>query len=146
MHWTPAFAGVTRDVSEISTYLWNATLVTVGVWLIMKKGNLFSSIPDRLAREFFETLVDSGRVKIEMIVSDSHASPGGSWYDQDDNEWVMVFKGSAALRFEGEDELTVLKPGDWVDIPAHVRHRVEWTDTEEKTVWVAVFYDGEQFL
>ncbi|SPF31961.1 Phosphoribosylaminoimidazole carboxylase ATPase subunit [Syntrophobacter sp. SbD1] len=106
----------------------------------MRKGNLFSSIPDRLAEEFFETLVDSGRVRIERIISDSHASPEGSWYDQNENEWVFLLKGSAGLKFEGNDETLVLKPGDWVDIAAHVRHRVEWTDPVQKTVWVAVFY------
>jgi cupin 2 domain-containing protein len=53
---------------------------------------------------------------------------------------VLLLQGSAALRFEKEDELHVLRPGDWVDIPAHQRHRVEWTDPKQKTLWLAVFY------
>ena len=92
----------------------------------------YSDIPDRLPEEIFETLASSGRVRIERIISDSHASPEGFWYDQDENEWVLLLKGSAALRFEGEERSCVLKPGDWVDIPAHVRHRVEWTDPKAK--------------
>ncbi len=106
----------------------------------MGKGNIYSDIPDRAPEEIFETLADSGKVRIERIISDSHASPEGFWYDQDENEWVMVLKGSAALKFEGRDEMVVLGLGDWVNIPAHLRHRVEWTDQEEKTVWLAVFY------
>jgi cupin 2 domain-containing protein len=106
----------------------------------MRKGNIHSAIPDRLPEESFETLAGSDRARIERIVSDSHSSPEGYWYDQDRSEWVLLIEGSAALRFEGEDGLVFLKPGDWVDIPAHVRHRVEWTDPKEKTVWVVVFY------
>ncbi len=87
-----------------------------------------------------ETLVSSGKVRIQRIISYSHASPEGFWYDQGENEWVLLTKGSAALKFDGKEELLLLRPGDWVDIPAHVRHRVEWTDPEDKTVWVGVFY------
>ena len=79
-------------------------------------------------------------MRIEKIISDSHASPESFWYDQDENEWVLLLKGSAALRFEEKEGLVLLEPGDWVDIPAHVRHRVEWTDPKQKTVWLAVFY------
>ena len=106
----------------------------------MRKGNIYSSIPERFPDEIMETLVDSGKVRIQRIISDSHCSPEEFWYDQVESEFVLLLEGSAALRFEGEDELHVLKPGDWVDIPAHVRHRVEWTDPKQKTVWVAVFY------
>ena len=106
----------------------------------MHKGNVYSAIPDHFREEILETLVDSGRVLIQRIISDSHKSPEGFWYDQPEGEFVLLLEGMAALRFEGEDELNVLKPGDWVDIPAHVRHRVEWTDPKQKTVWLAVFY------
>jgi cupin 2 domain-containing protein len=34
----------------------------------------------------------------------------------------------------------LLKTGDFVDLPAHTRHRVEWTDPAAATVWLAVFY------
>jgi len=27
-----------------------------------------------------------------------------------------------------------------VDLPAKCRHRVDWTDPDEPTVWLAVFY------
>lgn len=104
------------------------------------KGNIYSDVPDRLPEEIMETLVSSGKVRIQRIISYSHASPEGFWYDQDENEWVLLTKGSAALKFDGKEELLLLRPGDWVDIPAHVRHRVEWTDPEDKTVWVGVFY------
>ena len=106
----------------------------------MRKGNIYSDIPERTPEEIFETLVKSEKLSVKRIISDSHASPEGSWYDQDENEWVLLLKGSAALRFEEKEGLVLLEPGDWVDIPAHERHRVEWTDPKQKTVWLAVFY------
>ncbi len=92
---------------------------------MMRKGNIYASVPESFPEEFFETLIDSGKVRIERIVSDSSSSPAGFWYDQEEAEWVMVLGGSAQLRFEANDEVLVLKPGDWVDIPAHSKHRVD---------------------
>jgi len=34
------------------------------------------------------------------------------------------------------------RPGDWIEIPPHVRHRVEWTETDEPTVWLAIHAKG----
>ena len=69
-----------------------------------------------------------------------HASPPGFWYDQDDNEWVVVLSGSAEIEFEDEAQSHQLAPGDWVDIRAHRRHRVNWTDPLQPTVWLAIHY------
>lgn len=103
--------------------------------------NLFSAIPDRLDEEFVEELLASEGVRIERIVSRGHCSPEGFWYDQDRPEWVLLLRGSAVLRLADRDELISLGPGDFVNIPAHVRHRVEQTDPDEETVWLAVHYD-----
>ena len=76
-------------------------------------------------------------LRIERIVSRGHASPDGFWYDQESSEWVLLVAGAARLRFEGEEPLH-LKPGDYVHIPAHRRHRVEWTDPDAATIWLAI--------
>ncbi len=101
--------------------------------------NLFS-LPANLAEELIESLLRTPSVRIERIVSHSHYSPDGFWYDQDENEWVVVLKGRAKLRLEGQAEPLEMGPGDYIDIPAHQRHRVEWTTPDEPTVWLAVFY------
>jgi cupin 2 domain-containing protein len=106
----------------------------------VRKGNIYTDIPDRVPEEILQTLVQSGGVRVERIISEAHASPEGFWYDQEESEWVIVLRGSAGLRFDGKEEVLALGPGDWVDIAAHVKHRVEWTDPEQKTVWLAVFY------
>jgi len=102
--------------------------------------SLFENIPAELPKELIETLVAGDRVRIERIVSRGQASPEGFWYDQEENEFVVVLQGSAGLWMEGGDAPLVLKPGDYVVIPAHVRHRVEWTDPHDATIWLAVFY------
>lgn len=100
--------------------------------------NLFASIPASLPQELVQTLLASPHVRIERIVSHGHASPEGFWYDQDEHEWVLLVQGAARLAFEGE--VRALEPGDFVNIPAHMKHRVEWTSPGEATIWLAVFY------
>jgi cupin 2 domain-containing protein len=104
----------------------------------MTRPNLFGDLPQQLPKELVTTLLDASGVRIERIVSHGHASPPGFWYDQDRHEWVMVLKGAARLHFE--DEIVEMKPGDFVNIPAHKKHRVEWTTPDEPTIWLAVFY------
>lgn len=102
--------------------------------------NVFASLSAPMHAEALEVLAESPWVSIERIVSRGHQSPEGFWYDQDRNEWVVMLRGQAALLFEGEDCSRVLKPGDALTIPAHTRHRVEWTAPGQDTVWLAVFY------
>ncbi|MBY0324517.1 MAG: cupin domain-containing protein [Reyranella sp.] len=103
----------------------------------MRCGNLFAALPARQADEQIDLLVDKAGVRIERIVSTGQASPPGFWYDQADDELVVLLSGAAQLRFE-EGVTLDMKPGDWVEIPAHVRHRVEATQAEPPTVWLAV--------
>ena len=101
--------------------------------------NLFTDIPKDLPEEFFETLINTESVLIERIVSRGHTTPKKDWFDQDKNELVILLKGAARLEFE-DGRLISLGPGDWLQIPAHKRHRVDWTDKDIDTVWLAVYY------
>ena len=102
--------------------------------------NLFDSIPQQLPAELLETLAESDAVRVERIVSRGHGSPDDFWYDQERDEFVALLSGAAGLRIEGEPEERVLKPGDWLVISAHQRHRVEWTADDTDTVWLAVHF------
>ncbi len=102
--------------------------------------NVFSKIPGALPEEVQQTLLDAESVRVERIISHGHASPHGFWYDQEQHEWVVVLKGSARLRLEGDENALEMSPGDFVNIPAHRRHRVEWTKPDEPTIWLAVHY------
>jgi cupin 2 domain-containing protein len=100
--------------------------------------NLLADLPSILPDELFTTLLEATNLRIERIVSHGHSSPEGFWYDQDQHEWVVVLKGSARLSIEGV--VKELQPGDYINIAAHQKHRVEWTTPDEPTVWLAVFY------
>lgn len=101
--------------------------------------NLFAEIPGMIPEELIQTLIDAEGIRIERIVSMGHASPEGFWYDQEASEWVLLMKGAARLRFDGEEPIE-LRPGAFVNIPARRRHRVEWTTPGEPTIWLAVHY------
>jgi cupin 2 domain-containing protein len=104
----------------------------------MRRGNLLSGLPPSRDQEEIERLIDDPNMRIERIVSTGQASPPGFWYDQPDDEFVVLLAGAARLRFEADDLAFDLKPGDWVEIPAHARHRVERTQVDPPTVWLAV--------
>ena len=101
--------------------------------------NLLADLPAELSEEHVETLLDASSLRVERIISRGHASPEDSWYDQDSDEWVLLLSGAARLRFDGEEPLE-LRPGSYVNIPAHRRHRVEWTDPQQPTIWLAIHY------
>lgn len=100
--------------------------------------NLFAELPDALQEEQVQNLLVRGGVRIERIVSQGQASPPGFWYEQAEHEWVVVLRGRARLNVAGATH--ELQPGDALDLPAGCRHRIEWTTSEEPTVWLAVFY------
>ena len=106
----------------------------------MKPGNIFSKIPARLPEEIFETLLKTDHFCLERIISFGQATPPGKWLEEPADEWVILLEGSAGLLFEGREEPTVLRPGDYVHIPSRRRHRVEWTAGDRKTVWLALHY------
>jgi len=102
--------------------------------------NLLRDIPDAGAGEITEAVVAAPGIRIERIVSLGQASPPGFWYDQAEAEWVLLLAGAARLRFADEPDARLIGPGDWVEIAPHRRHRVDWTDPAQPTVWLAVFY------
>jgi cupin 2 domain-containing protein len=109
----------------------------------MRRGNLLSGLPPSQDQEGIERLIDGPNMRIERIVSTGQASPPGFWYDQADDEFVVLLTGAARLRFEAGDLSLDLKSGDWLEIPARARHRVEWTQADPPTVWLAVHRSRE---
>ena len=112
----------------------------------MMKHSLLQNIPESLPEELVEVLFTSDSVRIERIVSKGHASPEGFWYNQVENEFVLLVKGRAGLSVEGQEEEIVLEEGDCLELKAHVKHRVNWTDPDQETVWLAVSYSNLEDL
>jgi len=105
---------------------------------------LLVGLPDAHAAEIFEPIVSAGQILIERIVSQGQTTPAGEWCFGERDEWVMVLSGRAELQFEGQAILHKMETGDSVLIPGGCRHRVEWTDPDQKTVWLAVHFDGKK--
>ena len=103
--------------------------------------NIFADLPQHLPKEVVQTLIQAADVRIERIISHGHASAPDFWYDQGQAEWVIVLKGAARLQFE--DGTVEMKPGDFINIPAFKKHRVDWTTPDEPTVWLGVRYGGK---
>lgn len=105
----------------------------------MKTQNIFTNLPNKKTNEVFKTLLKTKNMKIERIVSLGQCTPGGVWLKEKSNEWVILLKGKAKLRFKKGNRLVTLKRGDYVYIPSGAGHRVEWTSSKEKSVWLAVW-------
>lgn len=104
------------------------------------KDNLFNDVPEALPDELFQTLVQSGDMKIERIISRGHSSPEGEWYEQPQNEWVVLLSGAARLTVDGVTEPVELLPGDHLMLKAGLRHRVDWTCSDKTSIWLAVHF------
>lgn len=102
--------------------------------------NIYNNIPQDLSKEVFEDIITSKNVRIERIISNAHHSPDNYWYDQEQSEWVIVLKGEAEIEYNDAAVLK-LETGDYINIPAHTKHRVKSTSEDGITLWLAVFYD-----
>ncbi|NOQ36182.1 MAG: cupin domain-containing protein [Methylococcaceae bacterium] len=100
--------------------------------------NLFADIPEPLSTEYFQTLLQNSHLTLERIISKGHFDNTGDWYDQDSDEWVILLAGQARLQFAKDDALIDLKAGDYLFIPAHEKHRVDWTDPTVESIWLAL--------
>lgn len=104
--------------------------------------NLLSSLPTNSDKEIFEEILSHKNIRIELIISFGHTSPETGWYDQEENEWVLVISGYGTLLFE-DGRQQKLKKGDYINIPSHTKHKVIETSFYEATIWLAVFYKDE---
>lgn len=105
----------------------------------MRTKNIFSNIPDKISNEIIETILNSEYLRVERIISKGQSSPTNFWYNQSENEWVIVLEGKSMIKFDDESIVTLHK-GDYLFIPAFKKHRVEWTDPNQITIWLTIFF------
>lgn len=110
---------------------------------MQNEGNIFEGIVSNKLEEKFETILERGNAKIERIISSGQTTPEGECYDQTQDEWVIVLQGKAVVSFIDSGESFQMAIGDYLFIPSHVRHRVEYTDPNEVTVWLAFHFNIE---
>jgi cupin 2 domain-containing protein len=102
--------------------------------------NIFKKIPEQLPEELIENIVQRDHIQIERIVSKGHTTASDQWYDQDRDEWVILLQGQAIILYEQDMQSVHLGAGDYLLIPAHTRHRVEWTQPNFNTIWLAAHF------
>ena len=105
---------------------------------VAKIKNILADIPAQLPKELFTCLLKNEQVEIERIVSRGQSSEKDEWYDQINDEWVVLLQGEAILEFSEPQEFKKLQAGDYLLIPAHCKHRVDWTDPDRDSIWLAV--------
>jgi len=97
--------------------------------------SLFVSSSISAGGEVFETLLERPGLRMEQIHSRGQGSPPDFWYDQDQDEWVLLAQGWAVLEVEDQGRVD-LTAGDYVLIPRRIRHRV--AETSDDAVWLAI--------
>ena len=101
--------------------------------------NIFNNVPQKLNAELFEKILSTNNFKVERIVSEGHTSPENFWYDQESNEFVLLLFGSAKISYDN-GKIFELHSGDYLIIDAHQKHRVDFTDPDQKTFWLTIHY------
>ena len=99
--------------------------------------NIFEPAPGRKELEHVDRLLNRPHVSLERIVSNGQRTPRGLWLSQPRDEWVVLLSGSARLTF-WKDKKCLMKPGDYVYIPAGLHHRIERTHPKRPSVWLAL--------
>jgi cupin 2 domain-containing protein len=106
--------------------------------------NLLTPLGRNVSEEITEQLLQGSEFQLQRIVSTGQATPAEQWYDQETEEWVVLLQGQAEILFAGSPHPVLLQVGDFLNIPAHCRHRVQWTDRDRETVWLVLHYKTEK--
>ena len=106
-----------------------------------RRSNLLAEAPSASGQESEEELCSGRDWRLMRISSNGSRSPDGFWYQQTENEWLTLLKGSARLRLEDPEEWIELSVGDQLMLPAGRRHRLERTDSDPGTVWLALYWN-----
>ena len=102
--------------------------------------NFFSKIPElQPGMEEIENILRHGNVRIERITGSGAVSPDGFWFDQDENEWVMLLQGDAVIEFT-DGTKTQMTAGSYISLPAHEKHRLVYTSSDPACIWLAFFW------
>jgi len=104
----------------------------------MNLNNFFTDLPIS-NNEVTEDILKNSKFKIERIISRGHITAEGEWYDQETDEWVMLLTGSSIIKFDDNIEIK-MEPGDFLNIPAHKKHRVIYTDNQTESIWLTIHY------
>ncbi len=104
---------------------------------MIEVNNIFTT-PVRLntKKEIFKEILKTDNVLVEKIISSGQYTPKGKWINQSFDEWVVLLQGVAVIAFE--KQIVTLRAGDYIFIPAEMKHRIEETSKKPPCVWLAI--------
>jgi cupin 2 domain-containing protein len=105
--------------------------------------NLYA-LPATTDHEVFGDLLKRPGLRIERIVSTGQCQPAGFLVRPGRRRMgggCCRARRSCAFADEGGSPPPA-QAGDFVDIAAQRRHRVDWTPADQTTIWLAVFYSA----
>lgn len=97
--------------------------------------NLFIPNTDNPSEEILESLLQLPNIKIQKITS--HGQTSDEWYEQEEDEWVVIIEGEGELTFE-DGRVIRLGKGEYIHIPRMQKHKV--TYCASPTIWLAIHY------
>jgi cupin 2 domain-containing protein len=100
--------------------------------------NIFHNLPENSGNEVFQDILKKDNIRIERIVSFGPESNDGEWYIQEENEWVILLKGSAKIIFT--EDSVILNSGDYLLINSQQKHKVQILEEKTETIWLAIFF------
>lgn len=103
----------------------------------MLPGNLYRDDRPPSCGERFDTLLSHRNLVVERIVSSAEIVPGN--YLQEQDEWIVLLRGTATLRVA--DEEVHLSSGDYLFLPARTPHSV--AQTSAGALWLAIHLHPE---
>ena len=94
--------------------------------------NFFNITKPVEGTETINELLQHKNVTINRVVSNRLTD--GSWYDQEEDEWLVLIRGVALLLIDNEEK--TLRSGDTLFIPAQQLHKV--ISTSDDALWLTV--------
>lgn len=102
---------------------------------------MLNILSDFTADDFSEQeqeLLAFSKGRVVRIVSFGNTSPQGFWYEQTEDEWVVVLSGVGEIEWADGAKLR-LEQSDNVFIPANKKHRVSYTSSNPPCIWLAIY-------
>lgn len=104
-----------------------------------EKENFFEQKEVGNGKEIFSSIFSSRGLKIKRIISKGYRTPERKWLIDDTDEFVILLKGSASIRFFN-GEIKKMKRGDYIHIPPGTKHKVTYTSKKPCCYWLAIHF------
>jgi len=104
-----------------------------------ERKNFFEQKEVKDGKEDFSNIFSSRGLQIKRIISKGYRTPETKWLKDDTDEFVILLRGSASIRFFN-GEIKRMKSGDYLHIPSGTKHKVTYTSKKPCCYWLAIHF------